>query len=70
MASVHQRGGRRYLALTNDNAYFHMREDRFANNVDVSLVAQYAEAFSGSPQPCWSLALPAIDVIDLNVVGS
>lgn len=47
MASVHRRGGRRYLALTNDNAYFHMREDRFANNVDVSLVAQYAEAFSG-----------------------
>ena len=44
MASVHRRGGRQYLALTNDNAYFHMREDRFSNNIDVDLVTEYASA--------------------------
>ena len=44
MASVHRRGGRQYLALTNDNAYFHMREDRFSNNINVDLVTEYASA--------------------------
>ncbi len=46
MMVVHRRGGRRYLALTNDNAYFHMREDRFPESVDVDLVTEFARAFS------------------------
>jgi len=44
MATIHRRGGRQYLALTNDNALFHMREDRYPDNVDVDLVTQFAAA--------------------------
>lgn len=50
MATVHRRGGRRYLALTNDNAYFHMREDRYPDNVDVDVVAEFARASSAIAQ--------------------
>lgn len=32
------------MALTNDNAYFHMREDRYRQNVDVEAVAEFAGA--------------------------
>lgn len=46
MAIVHRRGGRQYMALTNDNAYFHMREDRYPQNVDVEVVAEFARASS------------------------
>ncbi len=56
MASVHRRGGRSYLALTNDNAYFHMREDRYPDNVDVGVVAEFARASSAIAQ-----ALIAVD---------
>ncbi len=42
MAIVHRRGGRRYAALTNDNALFHMREDRYPSSVDVPQVAAFA----------------------------
>ncbi len=45
MAIVHRRGGRRYMAVTNDNAYFHMREDRYPQNVDVGIVGEFARAF-------------------------
>ena len=42
---VAQRGGKKYLALTNDNEFFHMAEDRFDSNVDVDIVCSYASAF-------------------------
>ena len=47
MVCVHARGGRRFMALTNDNAYFHMRADRYPDNVDIPLVAQFADASVG-----------------------
>ena len=45
MGCVAQRGGKKYLALTNDNEFFHMAEDRFDSNVDVDIVCSYASAF-------------------------
>ena len=50
MAIVQRRGGRQYMALTNDNAYFHMREDRYPQNVDVDIVAEFASAFASIAQ--------------------
>ncbi len=45
MGSVARRGGRMYLALTNDNRLFHMAEDRFDSNIDIDVVTSYANAF-------------------------
>lgn len=45
MGCVAQRGGGKYVALTNDNEFFHMAEDRFDSNVDVDIVCSYASAF-------------------------
>jgi|TARA_B110000196_G_scaffold315870_1_gene326230 hypothetical protein len=45
MGCVAQRGGGKYVALTNDNEFFHMAEDRFDSNVDVGIVCSYARAF-------------------------
>ena len=50
MAIVHRRGGRQYMALTNDNAYFHLREDRYPQNIDVGSVAEFARASSAIAQ--------------------
>lgn len=44
MAVVDQRGGASFLSLTNDNACFHMREDRYPANLDIEVVAQFAAA--------------------------
>ena len=46
MGSVARRGGQKYLSLTNDSEYFHMREDRFSNNIDVDVISSYATAFT------------------------
>jgi len=46
MSEVHARGGRSYVALTNDNAYFHMEADRYPENVDVATVAYFARCFT------------------------
>jgi len=61
MTIVHRRGGRKYMALTNNNAYFHMREDRYPQNVNIDAVAEFANAFSSIAQ---SLANPQGEVID------
>lgn len=44
MAVVDRRGGASFMSLTNDNAYFHMPEDRYPANVDLDVVAQFAAA--------------------------
>ena len=38
------------MALTNDNAYFHLREDRYPQNIDVGSVAEFARASSAIAQ--------------------
>lgn len=46
MKTAREHGATRWVALTNDNAHFHMTSDRFDLNVSPREVAAYASAFS------------------------
>jgi hypothetical protein len=50
MAIVHRRGGRTFIAVTNDNTYFHMPGDSYPDNVDIGSVDEFARGFSAAAQ--------------------
>ncbi len=45
MKTAREHGATRWIALTNDNAHFHMTSDRYDTNVDAAAVAAFARGF-------------------------